>query len=71
MSGEDVYFEFGLPELAMLALVLVLVYSIAEAIGWVSRRQKERLAQMRADEENAAEASEEAEEAEEAEFESA
>ena len=61
MSGEEVYFEFGLPELAMLALVLVCVYSIAEAIGWVSRKQKARLARVRAAEQAAREASEESE----------
>ncbi len=65
MSGEEVYFEFGLPELAMLAFVLVCVYSIAEAIGWVSKRQKARLARARAQaEEAAAKAAEPAEEGE-------
>ncbi len=61
MSGEEVYFEFGLPELAMLALVLVGVYSIAETIGWVSRKQKARLARVRAAEKAAREATEESE----------
>jgi hypothetical protein len=61
MAGEEVYFEFGLPELAMLALMLVCIYSIAEAIAWVSRKQKARLARVRAAEQAAREASEESE----------
>lgn len=61
MSGEEVYFEFGLPELAMLALVLVGVYSISEAIAWVSKRQKARLARVRAAEQKEREETEESE----------
>ena len=53
MSGDEVYFEFGLPELAMLALVLVGIYSIAEAIAAVARRQKAHLARLREEAEKA------------------
>lgn len=61
MSGEEVYFEFGLPELLMLALVLVLVYSVAEAIGAVARRQQAHLARGRAAAESAEDPAEDSE----------
>jgi len=46
MPGEEVVFEFGLPEFGMLALVLVGIYTIFYLLSSVAQRQREHLARM-------------------------
>jgi len=46
MPGEEIAFEFGVPEFAMLALVLFSIYTIFFFLSSLADRQRAHLADM-------------------------